>query len=74
MGWVIALVLVVLVFLYLRYTKQGYELTVVGENENTARYAGMPVKKIVLRTMFLSAAICGLAGVMQVSGADHAAD
>ena len=69
-GWVIALVLVVLVFLYLRYTKQGYELTVVGENENTARYAGMPVKKIVLRTMFLSAAICGLAGVMQVSGAD----
>lgn len=56
--------------LYLRYTKQGYELTVVGENENTARYAGMPVKKIVLRTMFLSAAICGLAGVMQVSGAD----
>lgn len=69
-GWIIALALVALVFFYLRYTKQGYELTVVGENENTARYAGMPVKKIVLRTMFLSAAICGLAGVLQVSGAD----
>ena len=54
----------------MRYTKHGYELTVVGANENTARYAGMPVKKIILRTMFLSAAICGLAGVMQVSGAD----
>ncbi len=70
-GWIVALVLVVAVLLYLRYTKQGYELTVVGENENTARYAGMPVKKIVLRTMFLSAGICGLAGVLKVSGADR---
>ena len=70
-GWIVALALVVAVLLYLRYTKQGYELTVVGENENTARYAGMPVKKIVLRTMFLSAGICGLAGVMKVSGADR---
>ena len=70
-GWIVAIVLVVLVLLYLRYTKQGYELTVVGENENTARYAGMAVKRIVLRTMFLSAAICGLAGVLKVSGADR---
>jgi len=70
-GWIVAIVLVIAVFLYLRYTKQGYELTVVGENENTARYAGMPVKKIVLRTMFLSAGICGLAGVLKVSGADR---
>lgn len=69
-GWIVALVLVVLVFVYLRYSKQGYELTVVGENMQTARYAGMPVKKIVLRTMFLSAGICGLAGILQASGAD----
>lgn len=69
-GWIVALALVVLVFIYLRYSKQGYELTVVGENEQTARYAGMPVKKIVLRTMFLSAGICGLAGILQASGAD----
>ena len=70
-GWIVALVLVVAVLLYLRYTKQGYELTVVGENENTARYAGMPVKRIVLRTMFFSAGICGLAGVMTGRGADR---
>lgn len=69
-GWIIALLLVALVFVYLRHTKQGYELTVVGENENTARYAGMNVKKIILRTMFLSAGICGLAGMLQASGAD----
>lgn len=69
-GWIVALALVAMVFVYLRYTKQGYELTVVGENEQTARYAGMPVRRIVLRTMFLSAGICGLAGILQASGAD----
>ena len=70
-GWVVMLVMVALLFVYLRYTKQGYELTVVGENVRTARYAGMPVSRIVLRTMFLSAGICGLAGMLQVSGSDR---
>ncbi len=69
-GWIFALVLTIAVFIYLKGTKQGYELSVVGENIVTAQYAGMPVKKIVLRTMFLSAGICGLAGVLQASGAD----
>ncbi len=70
-GWIIALVLLALAFVYLRYSKQGYEISVVGENENTARYAGMDVKKIILRTMFLSGAICGLAGMIQATGADR---
>ncbi len=70
-GWVIALILVVFVFIYLRYTKQGYEISVVGESENTARYAGMNVGKIVMRTMFLSGAICGIAGMAQASGAAY---
>ena len=69
-GWIVALALVAFVYWYLRCTKQGYELTVVGENENTARYAGMNVKKIVVRTMFLSAGLAGLAGMLQASGAD----
>jgi len=69
-GWIFALVLVVLVFIYLKYTKQGYEISVVGENENTARYAGMNVPRIIIRTAFLSAAICGLAGMLQATGAD----
>ncbi len=70
-GWIILLAMVVLTFIYLRFTKHGYEITVVGENERTARYAGMPVKRIVLRTMFLSAGICGLAGMLQVAGPDR---
>lgn len=69
-GWVVMLALVVWLFVYLRHTKAGYEITVVGENERTARYAGMPVKRIMLRTMFLGAGICGLVGMMQVSGPD----
>ncbi|HSK68043.1 MAG TPA: ABC transporter permease [Candidatus Limnocylindria bacterium] len=70
-GWIVLIVMAVLVFVYLKWTKHGYEITVVGENERTARYAGMPVKKIVLRTMFLSAAVCGLAGMLQVAGPDR---
>ena len=69
-GWIIMLVLVVLVWVYLKYTKHGYEISVVGESQDTARYAGIHVKKVVLRTMFLSGAIAGIAGVCQVGGSD----
>lgn len=69
-GWIFALLLLILVFLYLKYSKQGYEISVVGESQDTARYAGMNVKKIVLRTMFLSGAVCGLGGMIQATGSD----
>ena len=59
------------VFVYMKYSKHGYELTVVGESENTARYIGINVPKVVLRTMLLSGAICGIAGMLLVSGTDH---
>ena len=70
-GWLIALILTVVLFIYLKYSKHGYEISVVGESINTARYAGMNVKKIILRIMFISGAISGLAGMIQVSGAAH---
>ena len=69
-GWVIALLLTAAVFVYLKYSKQGYEISVVGESQDTARYAGMHVKSIILRTMFLSGAVCGLAGMVQATGSD----
>ena len=65
------LVLVALVWVYLKYTKQGYEISVVGESQDTARYAGIHVKKVVLRTMFLSGAISGLVGFIVASGANN---
>lgn len=69
-GWIIALILVVVVFVYLKYSKHGYEISVVGESHGTANYAGMNVKKIILRTMFLSGGICGIAGMAQATGSD----
>ena len=68
-GWIIALALAAIVYVYMKHSKGGYELAVVGESENTARYAGMNVRAIVLRTMLLSAGICGIAGMVQASGA-----
>lgn len=68
---VISLLLTAVVFVYLHYTKQGYEISVVGESENTARYIGINVGKVVIRTMIVSGAICGLAGFLIVSALDH---
>ncbi len=70
-GWIVVLALTVGMFLYLRYSKHGYEITVVGESQRTARYAGMNVSKIIMRTMVLSGAIAGLMGFLVVSGADY---
>ncbi len=66
--WVVSLGLVVLLFIYFKYTKQGYEISVVGDSKGTAHYAGMNVNRVVMRTVFISAAICGLAGMLHVSG------
>ena len=68
---IIVLALAVGMYLYLRYSKQGYEIAVVGESENTARYAAINVKKVIVRSMTISGAICGLAGFLAVSGASH---
>ena len=67
----IVAVTTILVYIYLKYSKQGYEITVVGESENTARYIGINVKKVIIRTMLLSGAICGLAGLLLVGGTSH---
>ncbi len=69
-GWIIGLILTVIVFIYLKYTKHGYEISVVSESHATARYAGMNPKKIMLRTMFFSGAVCGIAGMVQATGSD----
>ncbi len=57
-------------YIYLNYTKHGYEISVVGESENTARYIGLSVPKVIIRTMLVSGALCGLAGFLIVSGMD----
>ena len=64
-------VLCMLVYIYLNYSKHGYEIAVVGESERTARYVGIKVEKVIVRTMLLSGAICGLAGLLLVGSTNH---
>jgi simple sugar transport system permease protein len=68
---IIVLTLTLCMYVYLRYSKQGYEIAVVGESERTAEYIGINVKRVVARTMTLSGALCGLAGFIAVAGASH---
>lgn len=72
-GWValIVIVLAVLMYFYLNYTKSGYEIAVVGDSENTARYSGIRVPDVYMRTMALSGAVCGFAGFLAVSAVSH---
>lgn len=68
---IVVLALTVFMYVYLKYSKHGYELAVVGESENTARYIGVNVNKVIIRTMLLSGALCGVAGLLLVGGTDH---
>ena len=68
---IVVLLLTVALYIYLTKFKHGYELTVVGESENTARYIGINVNKVIIRTMLLSGALCGVAGLLLVGGKDH---
>ena len=68
---IIVVALTVFMYIYLKYSKHGYEISVVGESENTAKYIGINVKKVIIRTMILSGALCGIAGFLLVSGTDH---
>ena len=67
----IVAVLTVLMYFYLTRSKQGYEISVVGESERTAQYVGIKVGKVIVRTMMLSGGLCGLAGLLLVGGTDH---
>ncbi len=58
-------------YFYLKMSKHGYEISVVGDSENTARYAGINVKKVIVRTMIISGVICGVCGFLTVSGKDQ---
>ena len=68
---VVAAALTVAMHVYLNYTKHGYEISVVGESTSTARYVGIDVRKVIVRTLVVSGAVCGIAGLLLVGGIDH---
>lgn len=69
---IVVIFLTFAMYFYLKYTKHGYEISVVGESENTARYAGINVARVIMRTMAISGAISGLCGFLIVCGRDQA--
>jgi simple sugar transport system permease protein len=68
LGLVIALVLAGLAWLYTTRTVFGFEARAVGANVEAARYAGMPVARVLLRTALISGALAGIAGASEVAG------
>ncbi|MBQ0028171.1 MAG: ABC transporter permease [Lachnospiraceae bacterium] len=68
---IIGLLITAFLYVYIYYSKHGYEVCVVGESERTARYVGIKVEKVIIRTMVLSGALCGLVGLLLVGGINH---
>ena len=71
--WIVlvtALVMMGLMFVYMSYSKHGYEIAVVGESPNTARYVGINNKMVVIRTLVLCGVLCGIVGWLLVSVKD----
>jgi simple sugar transport system permease protein len=70
-GWVIALLLVAAIYIFLKHTKKGYEIAVIGESIDTARYAGINIKRTILIAILLSGGLCGLVGMIQASAVNN---
>lgn len=68
---VVAVLITIFMYGYLKYSKHGYEISVVGESENTAKYVGIKVGRVIIRTMLLSGAVCGLVGLLLVGSINH---
>lgn len=68
---IVVTVITVIMAIYLKYSKHGYELTVVGESPNTARYIGINTKKVIIRTLILCGVVCGITGFLLVSATNH---
>ncbi len=70
-GWIILVIATIILYLVFHYTKLGFEVAVIGESENTARYAGMTVRRVIMKAVFLSGGLCGLVGMIQASAVSN---
>ena len=68
MSFLIACGCVVLCYIFLTYTRWGYELRLVGNARDVASYGGINPGTVTVWVMALSGAIAGLAGVAEVMG------
>lgn len=68
---VIVIVIAILLFLFFRHTTGGFEMSVIGNNMEAARYAGIHIRKNILMVLGVSGGLAGLAGFVQLSGVVH---
>ena len=68
MGLLLAILLAILFWVIFEKSRWGYEIKVIGSSEKAARYAGMNIQRNIYFVMLLSGAVCGLAGMAEVSG------
>jgi simple sugar transport system permease protein len=71
LGFLFAVVLAFLVYIFLWKTTLGYRIRAVGQSHHAARYAGINVKKNIVLALLLSGAFAGLAGAIQVYGVNY---
>ena len=69
-GWIFAILATVAVYFFMKHTKKGYEIAVVGESIETARYAGMNISRIIITAMIVSGGLCGITGMIQASAVE----
>jgi simple sugar transport system permease protein len=67
-GVILAIILIVLCYLFLYKTKSGYEIRVMGQNAKFARYTGLSVGGAIILSQTLGGAIAGLGGAVEVMG------
>lgn len=71
LGFILALVVVVIVWWVLDRSRWGYEIRLAGDNPEAARYAGINIVRNVVLVMMFSGALAGLAGMSEISGVVH---
>lgn len=72
-GFILALIAAAFIYYFLWKTTLGYEVRAVGFNPGAAKYGGINVAKNMVLAMFISGALAGLAGSIQVMGLEHRA-
>jgi len=70
-GWIMAVILVVIIYIFMNHSKLGYEVAVIGESEKTAQYAGINIKKTIITAILISGGLCGLTGMIQASAVSN---
>ncbi|KPU43637.1 ribose ABC transporter permease protein [Oxobacter pfennigii] len=70
-GWIIAIVLAIVMYIVMTHSKLGYEVSVIGESERTAQYAGIDIKKTIITAVLISGGLCGLTGMIQASAVSN---